>query len=221
MHAFRWIVAIGLVSFSCGDPEYGGQSRALRLRLGLGGCTSVAASQSTLAKGGQTDLVIGDPKKRERLDVTSEAPAVISIATAAVTLQCDGSKCEQTTGKAILSADGEGSAKIVISGDGATVDSVTITVAPATSMRVEDDKQNTGTVHAKLGTNLNLVAKLFTGTTELFAKTPFRWKVEGDALKPTTETSSRLSVSPQAVGTSTVTGQFGELGASIQVIVDP
>lgn len=221
MHALRWLIALGLVSFSCGDPEYGGQSKALRLRFGLGGCTSVAASQSSLAKGGQTELVIGDSKKRERLDVASESPGIVSVTTPSVTLACDGSKCEQTTGNAILSADGDGSAKIVISAEGATVDTLTIKVAPASSMRLEDDKQNTGTVHAKLGTNINLAAKLFNGGTELFAKTPFRWKVEGDALKPSMETSSRVSLSPLAVGSSTVTGQFGDLGASIQVIVDP
>ena len=221
MHALRWMIAIGLVSFGCGDPEYGGQSRALRLRFGLGGCTAVAASQSSLAKGGQTELVIGDPKKRERLDLTSESPGVISVPSASITLTCDGSKCEQTTGKALVSADAEGAAKLLISAEGAAVDSLSVKVAAATSMRVEDDKQNAGTVHTKLGTNITLAAKLFSGSTELFAKTPFRWKVDGDALKTTSETSSRVSLSPLAAGTSTVTGQFGDLGASIQVIVDP
>lgn len=222
MRPLRWLFAIGLVSFSCGDPEYGGDSRALRLRFGLGGCTSVAASQSTLARGGQTELIVGDPKKRTSLDVSSDGPDVVSVATPRLALECDGSKCEQTTGRVLLNAKADGATRIVLASEGATVDSLAIKVLPATSMRLEDEKEKvTGTTRVKLGTGFTIAAKLFNGSTEVYARTPFQWKVEGEAVKATNETSSRATLTPQAAGTSIVTAQFGDLGNSIQVIVEP
>lgn len=218
----RWLVVFGLASFGCGDPEYGGDTRALRLRFGLGGCSSVAASQSTLARTGQTELIVGDPKKRTRLDVTSERPEVVAVAAPQLTLECDGSKCEQTTGRVTLDAVGDGSARLVISSEGAPVDSLTVKVAAANALKVEDESSHaTGTVKAKIGTAFTLAAKLTSGSTEVFARSPFRWKVEGDALKPTNETSSRASWKPEAAGTATVTAQFGDLGGSVQVVVEP
>lgn len=221
MKNLRWWLAIGLTSFGCGDPEYGGSSGALRLRFGLGGCTSIPASKSTLAKGGLTDLIVGDPKKRERLELQSDAPDVLAVKEPTLKLTCDGSKCEQTTGQASLEAKQEGSALITISSDGAVVDAMPVKIRPATSIRLENDQKVTGTIKGKMGTAVPISAKLFNGETELFTKGPFSWKLEGDALEATKSTSGQTGFMPKAPGSATVTATFQELSGSIQVVVDP
>jgi hypothetical protein len=221
MRTYRWWLAIGLTCFSCGDPEYGGDRGALRLRFGLGGCSSTPASKSVLAKGGVTDLLVGDPKKHERLEVSSSSPDVVSVVgDGKITMTCD-SKCEQTNGTAPLDVKRDGTATLTFSSEGAAIDSLTVKVLTATSIRLQNDKGVTGTVKARLGTSTPIIAKLFNKETELFTKAPFKWKVDGPALKNTTSTNGQTGFEPLAAGTSIVTASFEELSGSIQVVVEP
>ncbi len=216
----RLMIAFAVVSFGCQDPEYGGEKGALRLRFGLGGCTSVAASKSTLARGGSNELLVGD-KKLDSLRVEAESPAVVATSKTTLSLECTTTQCNDRQATLPLDALTTGSGRIVFTdSNGAEIDAITVNVAEATSISVVDkDGRNAASFKLKDGGQLQ--AKLAGANGEVFAKTPFTWSVEGNVLKPITSQDSVIALDANSAGTSLVNVRFGELAGSIEVKVTP
>jgi len=212
----RLMIAFAVVSLGCQDPEYGGEKGTLRLRFGLGGCTSVAASKSTLARGGSNELLVGD-KKLDSLRVEAASPAVVATTKSTLSLECTTTQCNERQATLPLDALTTGSGRIVFTdANGGEVDALTINVAEATSISVVDkDGHNAASFKLKDGGQLQ--AKLTGANGEVFAKTPFTWSVEGEVLKPIISKDSVVGVEANSTGTSLVNVRFGELSGSIEV----
>ncbi|MGV3623392.1 MAG: hypothetical protein ACO1OB_21410 [Archangium sp.] len=216
----RLVVAFAVVSVGCQDPEYGGEKQELKFRFGLGGCTSVPATKGKLARGGTTDLVVADAKnKRTSLTVESGSPGVLTSTKGVLDLQCSGEGCKETTGTLPLLAVSSGTGQIIFTdSNGSQVDVLAITVGEATSLIVEDEDGKSST-SITMSKGKQLQAKLKGPDGDVFAKTPFDWSVEGDAVKPISSKDSVVNVEGNAVGSSIVNVRFGDLAGSIEVKV--
>lgn len=220
MKLIRLVVAFAVVSFGCQDPEYGGEKGELRFRFGLGGCTNVAATKGKLARGGSTDLLVGDTKgKRTSLTIETASPGVVTSSKGVLELQCTGEGCKETQGTLPLEALSAGTGRIIFTdSNGAQVDVLSLTVGEATSLVVEDEDGRSAT-SITLAKGKQLQAKLKGPDGEVFAKTPFNWTVEGEAVKNISSKDSVVTVEGNSVGTSIVNVRFGDLAGSIEVKV--
>lgn len=220
MKLIRLVVAFAVVSFGCQDPEFGGEKGALRFRFGLGGCTNVPATKGKLARGGTTDLFVGDTKdKRTSLNIEAASPGVVSTSKGVLELTCQGEGCKETQGTLPLEAMSEGTGRIIFTdSNGAQVDVLAVTVGEATSLVVEDEDGKSST-SITLSKGKQLQAKLKGPDGEVFAKTPFTWTVEGDVLKNISSKDSVVNVEANSTGSSIVNVRFGDLAGSIEVRV--
>ncbi len=220
MRLLRFGVVFGIISLGCQDPDYGGEKGALRLRFGLGGCTSVPAAKSALATGSTTELQVADTReKRTSLRVSSADTAVVSLGAEALALACTGDACEETQATLSLSALAAGRSRVVFTDEGGTeIDALTLSVADATSLRIEDGDGNSA-ASGTLEKPARLVAKLRGADGEVYARGPFTWTVEGEVLEPITSTDGVVNADASATGTSRVNVRFRDLSASIEVRV--
>lgn len=220
MKLLRLGVAFAVVSFGCQDPEFGGEKGQLKLRFGLGGCTFVPAAKGTLARGGATDLLVTDTRtKVTKLNVESASPGVVLAAKPTLELACTSTDCKETQGSLVVDAVSVGSGRIIFTNEsGAEIDALALTVGEATSIAVEDG-EGRSSASTTIGKGVQLEAKLRGANGEVFAKTPFTWTVEGDAVSPITSKDSVVTATGAVAGTSTVNVKFGDLGGSIQVRV--
>lgn len=219
MRTQRWLLAVAGLCIGCGNPEFGGEKGALKFQFGLSGCTTVNASQTALASGGTTVLVIGDPQARMALDVSSDSPQIVAPHETSFELACD-QDCKSTSGRVTLDALTVGTARLVFSAGGQTVDALDVRVKEATALRLEDDKGASGEVSVNRATPVTLVARLSAGNDEVIAGTPYVWSREGEALEAPTGDGDRATLKPTGLGRSTVRAQWGDLSATIVVKVE-
>lgn len=213
-------VAFAVVSLGCQDPEYGGEKGTLRLRFGLGGCTSVPATKGKLARGGTTDLLVSDSKdKRTRLDIESASPGVVEAKKGVLELTCAGDGCKETQATLPVEAVSVGSGRIIFTDEsGALVDALALDVGEATSLVVEDEDGKSST-SITVSKGKQLQAKLKGADGDVFARSPFDWTVEGDVLKPISSRDSVVNVEANSTGTAIVNVRFRDLAGSIEVRV--
>lgn len=217
----RLAVLCAAMSLGVGcDPDFAGENRALKLRFGLGGCGSVPISQGGLARGGTTDLQVADAEKRTTLKATSEGAEAIRIEDKDFTLKCTDDDCRETQGSVQLEALAVGSSRIVIADDTRVIDAVRVKVAEPTSISVQDTNGKSQNLTTSLGKAIALKAVMRgPDNTELFARTPFEWEVEGTGLEATKSKDGQVAFNATQLGTSVVTVRFGSLTAQSAVTV--
>lgn len=218
MKTLRWFVAVAVISVGCASPE-NGETGALKFRFGLGGCSSVPAGNSTLAHGGATELIVVDAKKHATLDARSQTPSIVTVTTPLM-LTCEDEKCDANKGTLTLGAMEVGTARVVLESGGVLVDALTVKVADAKTLEIQDEKGGSGTLKVAVGKQLTLEATLKDGDERVYAKTPFVWASEGTALKPVSSTSSTVTIEGVSAGTQTVSAAFLGLSGTVSVVVE-